>query len=201
MVADEGEAPFGVQVVELLTAGRYLILFGADAADVPDADELGDLRYQARKEARAPVLDFGLDETYAVQTVIAAIVSGVVTPAVWSPAPAAKRWIERTIRKRRERAAAVGGTSAGPTAGQATVQDGRAPSIAAASDPVAQADALLRDVLRSRGEVKDTQLLGVRGDGEMWTVEMSADDSWMAVVRIAKDGSLADVAIEPVRRR
>lgn len=186
-----------VRVVEVLPGSRFLILVDADDLDLPDRDELGDLRYHARKQKRAPVLGVGVDEVFLVESVVTAVVSGVISPAVWAPFPAASRWLERTIRGRREarKTAAEPATAVTPTPalGSATNPD---PDF----DPVVRATALVHKVLSSRPDWAEPQLESVKGDDATWTVQLSVADHWTASVHMSHDGQLVEITVDPLKR-
>ncbi|MBS2963560.1 hypothetical protein KGA66_10915 [Actinocrinis puniceicyclus] len=193
----ESRSELAVRVVEVLPGSRFLVIVDADDVDLPDRDELGDLRYHARKQMRAPVLGMGVDEVFLVESVVAAVVNGVISPAVWAPFPAAGRWLERTIRARR-----AAGSAASEPAGALTP----APVLGGTEnpdpdfDPVARAVALVRRVLSSRPDWAEPQLESVKGDDVTWTVQLSVADRWKASVHMSHDGHLVEIAIDPVKR-
>lgn len=179
------------QVVELLPGSRFLVLVDATDGDLPDPDELGDLRYHARKQKRAPVLGAGIDEAFLIESVVAAVVSGVISPVVWAPFPAAARWLERAIRKRHTNQAIA--TAVDPAPGAPSGPD---PDF----DPIPRATTLVHRVLGSQPGWTEPQLEWVKGDGAMWTVQLSIADRWTATVHMSHDGGLAELAIDSTKR-
>ena len=184
------------RVVEVLPGNRFLVLFGADDIDLPDRDELGDLRYHARKQMRAPVLGVGVDEVFLVESVVTAVVSGIISPAVWAPFPAAARWLERTIRSRRAagKAAVEPATAITPT----PIPSG-ASNLDLDFDPVVRAASLVRSVLSSRPDWAEPQLESVKGDGVTWTVQLSVAERWVAAVHMSHDGQLVEITVDPMK--
>jgi hypothetical protein len=178
----------GYQVVEVLPGSRFLLLADADASATPGPDELGDLRYHARKLTRSPVLGVGIDEAFVVQAVITAVVSGVVSPAVWTPFPAARRWIERTIRRREALPAPV------PPAQPQTPKPEE-------FNPVERAEEMVRKVLGNRPGPLAMDLVEVSGDGSLWKVALTVSGQWSAQVAMALDGTIAEIVVTAIPRR
>lgn len=177
----------GYQVIEVLPGSRFLLLADADASATPDPDELGDLRYHARKLTRSPVLGVGIDEAFVVQAVITAVVSGIVSPAVWAPFPAARRWIERTIRRREALPAPV------PPAQPQTPKPEE-------FNPVERAEEMVRKVLRNRPGPLTMDLVEVSGDGSLWKVALAVSGQWSAQVAMALDGTIAEIVVTAIPR-